>query len=203
MTFLKRPCLPVSSGPIILVYVGETGGFHASPVNNKYIWLREASPLHATHRCERRLQVAAPSTPGFSFGPLHCPGLESCVLPVLRVSTEFRRHGIPRNFLTSEVISAQFRRNSAKFRGISPELSRKSLPYSAECQNVTSVDTLPVLSFFYNLPCSVQCCQVLPSSHPVFSSVALLLEELSCASSTFCELNILLMTIRYCPVPQE
>ncbi len=59
-----------------------------------------------------------------------------------RVSTEFRRHGIPRNFLTSEVISAQFRRNSAKFRGISPELHRKSLPYSAECQNVTSVDTL-------------------------------------------------------------
>ncbi len=37
---------------------------------------------------------------------------------LLRVSTEFRRHGIPRNFLTSEVISAQFRRNSAKFRGI-------------------------------------------------------------------------------------
>jgi hypothetical protein len=35
-----------------------------------------------------------------------------------RVSTEFRRHGIPRNFLTFEVISAQFRRNSAKFRGI-------------------------------------------------------------------------------------
>ncbi len=35
-----------------------------------------------------------------------------------RVSTEFRRRGIPRNFLTSEVISAQFRRNSAKFRGI-------------------------------------------------------------------------------------
>ncbi len=33
-----------------------------------------------------------------------------------RVSTEFRRHGIPRNFLTSEVISAQFRRNSAEFR---------------------------------------------------------------------------------------
>ncbi len=45
-----------------------------------------------------------------------------------RVSTEFRRHGIPRNFSTSEVIS--------------PELHRKSLPYSAECQNVTSVDTL-------------------------------------------------------------
>ncbi len=40
------------------------------------------------------------------------------VLFVNRVSTEFRRHGIPRNFLTSEVISAQFRRNSAKFRGI-------------------------------------------------------------------------------------
>jgi hypothetical protein len=39
-------------------------------------------------------------------------------LVVRRVSTEFRRHGIPRNFLTSEVISAQFRRNSAKFRGI-------------------------------------------------------------------------------------
>jgi hypothetical protein len=141
MTFLKRPCLPVSSGPIILVYVGETGGFHASPVNNKYIWLREASPLHATHRWERRLQVAAPSTPGFSFGPLHCPGIESC--------------------------------------------------------------GLHVLSFFYNLLCSVQCCQVLPSSHPVFSSVALLLEELSCVSSTFCELNILLMTVQYCPVPQE
>ncbi len=35
-----------------------------------------------------------------------------------RVSTEFRLHRIPRNFLTSEVISAQFRRNSAKFRGI-------------------------------------------------------------------------------------
>jgi hypothetical protein len=34
------------------------------------------------------------------------------------VSTEFRQHGIPRNFLTSEVISAKFRRNSAKFRGI-------------------------------------------------------------------------------------
>jgi len=109
---LPKAPLPVSSGPIILVYVGETGGFHASPVNNKYIWLREASPPHATHRCERRLQVAAPSTPGFSFGTLHCPGLEPC--------------------------------------------------------------GLPVLSFIYNLPCSVQCCQVLPSSHPVFSCVALL-----------------------------
>jgi hypothetical protein len=39
---------------------------------------------------------------------------------------------------------------------------------------------------------------VLPSSQPVFSSVALLLEELSCASSTFCELNILLMTVQSC-----
>jgi hypothetical protein len=39
-------------------------------------------------------------------------------LSTSRVSTKFRRHGIPRNFLTSEVISAQFRRNSAKFRGI-------------------------------------------------------------------------------------
>ena len=39
-------------------------------------------------------------------------------LVIDRVSTEFRQHGIPRNFLTSEVISAQFRRNSAKFRGI-------------------------------------------------------------------------------------
>ncbi len=38
--------------------------------------------------------------------------------PICRVSTEFRQHGIPRNFLTSEVISAKFRRNSAKFRGI-------------------------------------------------------------------------------------
>jgi hypothetical protein len=34
------------------------------------------------------------------------------------VSTELSQHGIPRNFLTSEVISAKFRRNSAKFRGI-------------------------------------------------------------------------------------
>jgi hypothetical protein len=41
-----------------------------------------------------------------------------------RVSTEFRRHGIPRNFLTSEVISAQFRRNSAKFRGIPRNFAR-------------------------------------------------------------------------------
>ena len=40
-----------------------------------------------------------------------------------RVSTEFRRHGIPRNFWTSVVISAQFRRNSAKFRGIPPEIT--------------------------------------------------------------------------------
>jgi hypothetical protein len=47
-----------------------------------------------------------------------------------RVSTEFRRYGIPRNFLTSEEISAQFRRNSAKFReiprnfaGIGPEIT--------------------------------------------------------------------------------
>jgi hypothetical protein len=39
-------------------------------------------------------------------------------LETTRVSTEFRRHGIPRNFLTSEVIFAKFRRNSAKFRGI-------------------------------------------------------------------------------------
>ncbi len=38
--------------------------------------------------------------------------------------------------------SGEIPRNSAEFRGISPELSRKSLPYSAECQNVTSVDTL-------------------------------------------------------------
>ncbi len=39
--------------------------------------------------------------------------------------------------------SGEIPRNSAEFRGISPELHRKSLPYSAECQNVTSVDTLP------------------------------------------------------------
>ncbi len=45
-------------------------------------------------------------------------GVSDQVCGVARVSTEFRRHGIPRNFLTSEVISAQFRRNSAKFRGI-------------------------------------------------------------------------------------
>ncbi len=38
--------------------------------------------------------------------------------------------------------SGEIPRNSAEFRGISPELHRKSLPYSAECQNVTSVDTL-------------------------------------------------------------
>ncbi len=43
---------------------------------------------------------------------------DSLVKAIFRVSTEFRLHGIPRNFLTSEVISAQFRRNSAKFRGI-------------------------------------------------------------------------------------
>jgi hypothetical protein len=78
---------------------------------------------------------------------LYSSPLVTCSLT--RVSTEFRRHGIPRNFLTSEVIFAKFRRNSgeiprnsAEFRGISPELCRKSLPYSAECQNVTSVDTL-------------------------------------------------------------
>jgi hypothetical protein len=41
--------------------------------------------------------------------------------------------------------SGEIPRNSAEFRGISPELSRKSLPYSAECQNVTSVDTLPTV----------------------------------------------------------
>ena len=34
------------------------------------------------------------------------------------MSTEFRQDGIPWNFLTSEVISAKFRRNSAEFRGI-------------------------------------------------------------------------------------
>ncbi len=38
--------------------------------------------------------------------------------------------------------SGEIPRNSAEFRGISPELRRKSLPYSAECQSVTSVDTL-------------------------------------------------------------
>jgi hypothetical protein len=38
--------------------------------------------------------------------------------------------------------SGEIPRNFAEFRGISPELHRKSLPYSAECQNVTSVDTL-------------------------------------------------------------
>ncbi len=38
--------------------------------------------------------------------------------------------------------SGEIPRNSAEFRGILPELHRKSLPYSAECQNVTSVDTL-------------------------------------------------------------
>ena len=42
----------------------------------------------------------------------------ACVGVTGRVSTEFRQHGIPRNFFTSEVISAKFRRNSAKFRGI-------------------------------------------------------------------------------------
>jgi hypothetical protein len=63
------------------------------------------------------------------------PFVEKAFWDETRVSTEFRRHGIPRNFLTSEVIS--------------PELSRKSLPYSAECQNVTSVDTK--LQRFLNL----------------------------------------------------
>jgi hypothetical protein len=54
----------------------------------------------------------------------YIPRVPQCLFPrpnwdlPTRVSTEFRRHGIPRNFLTSEVISAQFRRNSAKFRGI-------------------------------------------------------------------------------------
>jgi hypothetical protein len=38
-----------------------------------------------------------------------------------RVSTEFRRHGIPRNFLTSEVISAQFR---------IPRNAKMSLPWT-------------------------------------------------------------------------
>ncbi len=49
----------------------------------------------------------------------HCYACrEACRDTQNRVSTEFHRHGIPRNFLTSEVISVQFRRNSAKFRGI-------------------------------------------------------------------------------------
>ncbi len=43
--------------------------------------------------------------------------------------------------------SGEIPRNSAEFRGISPELHRKSLPYSAECQNVTSVDTLLGIPF--------------------------------------------------------
>ncbi len=43
--------------------------------------------------------------------------------------------GCPRN-------SAEFFDFWSDFCSISPELSRKSLPYSAECQNVTSVDTL-------------------------------------------------------------
>ncbi len=52
--------------------------------------------------------------------------------------------GCPRNSADTEFrgifwLLKWFLRNSG---GISPELHRKSLPYSAECQNVTSVDTL-------------------------------------------------------------
>ncbi len=73
------------------------------------------------------------------------------------MSTEFRRHGIPRNFLTSEVISAKFRRKSAKFRGIprnfagiEPEITSvfRGMPKchfrghpSMEMTNVTSVSS--------------------------------------------------------------
>ncbi len=64
------------------------------------------------------------------------------------------RVGCPRNSANTEfrgifwllkwflLNSGEIPRNSAEFRGISPELSRKSLPYSPECHNVTSVDTL-------------------------------------------------------------
>jgi hypothetical protein len=71
------------------------------------------------------------------------------------------RLGCPRNSADTELRgifwllkwflrnSGEIPRNSAEFRGISPELHRKSLPYSAECQNVTSVDTLVALFIFY------------------------------------------------------
>ncbi len=47
-----------------------------------------------------------------------------------RVSTEFRRHGIPRNFLTSEVISAQFRRNCTGNHFRIPRNAKMSLPWT-------------------------------------------------------------------------
>jgi hypothetical protein len=51
-----------------------------------------------------------------------------------RVSTEFRRHGIPRNFLTSEVISAQFR---------IPRNAKMSLPWTPYSQPLSRQRVFP------------------------------------------------------------
>jgi hypothetical protein len=65
-----------------------------------------------------RPRVARRDGPSGGWGAGRGVGRERHKRASHRVSMEFRRHGIPRNFLTSEVIFAQFRRNSAKFRGI-------------------------------------------------------------------------------------
>jgi hypothetical protein len=84
--------------------------------NHKNIYIKSTTvyvpslELGLSHPLSRQRVCFSPGTKG--------EGETKRVKTTSRVSTEFRRHGIPRNFLTSEVISAQFRRNSAKFRGI-------------------------------------------------------------------------------------
>ncbi len=59
--------------------------------------------------------------------------------PPTRVSTEFRRHGILRNFLTSEVIFAQFRRNCAGNHFRIPRNAKMSLLWTPYPQHSTPI----------------------------------------------------------------
>jgi hypothetical protein len=61
----------------------------------------------------------------------------------IRVSTEFRRHGIPRNFLTSEVISAQFR---------IPRNAKMSLPWTPYLRYNSDISiAIELIKFFRNI----------------------------------------------------
>jgi hypothetical protein len=126
-------------------------GQHSSLSQSCLVWIiLHALPVLIARLCNAYAFFCLP-VPAVTFP--YCPACSNnpvfyaffylvCFLGCPRNSADTEFRGIFWLLKWFLLNSGEIPRNSAEFRGISPELSRKSLPYSAECQNVTSVDTL-------------------------------------------------------------